>query len=278
MALFRIVLGTLLLVFFSNSSLGSWKSKPPEQWTVDDVAELLERSPWANLVRMTVRHYETAPVDSFIRFCWISEPIDLAIQQVRSRNLRVGPVGYYPFQHDPFYFYQFYDAAMKLQSVELPGGPRHLCILVQGNLLADLIEQEGRENMEKAYLSSPVGNLPASRLFYGIQRLVYPRDEGGIVSARVGVGTLKRGKPAGKRKLPPVDERPPGRAVYEFQPNFPENQEVSALLMVFDRVQITKVIFDENTEKITAVVPFGNRSLRTEFRPKKMRFNGKPCM
>jgi len=153
-----------------------------------------------------------------------------------------------------------------------------LYVLVDGNLLADLIQQEGRKNMGKAYLSSPVGDLRASRFYYGIQTWVYPRDEGGIAGARVGVETLKRARPTGKRKPPPIDETPPGRAVYEFQPNFPENQEVSALLMVFNRAHTEKVIFDENTEKITAIIPFGNRSLRTEFRPKKMRFNGKPCM
>jgi hypothetical protein len=260
-ALSRIVLGTVLLVSISNSSLGSWKSKPPEQWTIGDVAELLDRSPWANLVMITVL-YESRPVHSFIRFCWLAEPIDLAIQQVRSRNLRIDPLGYNPFQYDPFYFYQFYDSAMKLQTAKQPGAARPVYILVQGNLLADLIEQEGRENMEKAYPSSPVANLRVSRFFYGIQRLVYQRDERGIAGARVGVGTLKRGKPAGTRKLPPVDERPPGRAVYEFQPDFPENQEVSALLMVFDRAQIEKMILDENTEKITAIIPFGNTTGR----------------
>jgi hypothetical protein len=281
MVLLRMALGTLLLAFFSNSSVASWKSRPPEQWTIDDVAELLERSPWANLVMITVLDRvleKVEPRRSFIHFCWIAEPIDLAIQQVRNRNLRSDPFAYTPFWCDVVNFYLFYDAAMKLQREEQSGDPRPFYVLVHGDFLADLIHQEGRENMEKAYLSSPVGNLRASRFFYGIQRSVYTRDERGITSARVDVEILKRGKPAGKRKPIPVDKRPPGRVVYEFLLNFPENHEVSALLIVFNRAQTEKVIFDENTEKITVIIPLGNRSLRAEFRPKKMRFNGKPCM
>jgi hypothetical protein len=277
MALLKTASGILLLVLLSNSSFASWKSKRPERWTVGDIAELLERSPWATLVKITVLD-QPEPHSSFIRFCWIAEPIHLAIQQVRNRNLRQDPFGYDPFRCDAFGFYQFYDAAMELQGAEQSGGILPAYVLVQGDQLADLVQQEGGENMEKSYLSSPVGNLRNSRFFYGTQRSVYARDERGIAAATVGVEALKRGKPASKRKPTPVDERPATVALYEFKPDFPENHDVSALLIVFDRAQTEKVIFDERTEKITVIVPIGKRSVRAEFRPKQMRFNGKPCV
>jgi hypothetical protein len=120
--------------------------------------------------------------------------------------------------------------------------------------------------------------LRNNRIFYGILGWAYTRDERGPTSARVDVDILKRAKPGGRRKPIPIDQRPPTRAVYEFLPNFTENHEVIALLIMFNRAQSETVIFDENTDKITVIVPFGKRSLRAEFRPKEMRFNGKPCM